>query len=87
MATITIRLSKSDKELFTNVSKEKNKTLSDWARESLLEKIEQEYDEKIINEYLLNKDQMKFYSNDEVKKSWVYEGYLFRKITKILEKT
>ena len=48
--------------------KEKNKTLSDWARESLLEKIEQEYDEKIVNEYLLNKDQMKFYSNDEVKK-------------------
>ena len=40
MATITIRLSESDKELFTNVSKEKNKTLSDWARESLLEKIE-----------------------------------------------
>ena len=68
MATITIRLSKSDKELFINVSKEKNKTLSDWARESLLEKIEQEYDEKIINEYLLNKDKMKFYSNDEVKK-------------------
>ena len=68
MATITSRLSESDKELFTNVSKEKNKTLSDWARESLLEKIEQEYDEKIINEYLLNKDQMKFYSNDEVKK-------------------
>lgn len=68
MATITIRLSKSDKELFINVSKEKNKTLSDWARESLLEKIEQEYDEKIINEYLLNKGQMKFYSNDEVKK-------------------
>ena len=68
MATIPIRLSESDKELFTNVSKEKNKTLSDWARESLLEKIEQEYDEKIINEYLLNKDQMKFYSNDEVKK-------------------
>ena len=68
MVTITIRLSESDKELFTNVSKEKNKTLSDWARESLLEKIEQEYDEKIINEYLLNKDQMKFYSNDEVKK-------------------
>ena len=48
--------------------KEKNKTLSDWERESLLEKIEQEYDEKIVNEYLLNKDQMKFYSDDEVKK-------------------
>lgn len=87
MATITIRLSESDKELFTNVSKEKNKTLSDWARESLLEKIEQEYDEKIVNEYLLNKDNMKFYSDDEVKKSWVYESCLFRKIIKILKKT
>ncbi|WP_297809830.1 type II toxin-antitoxin system RelB family antitoxin [uncultured Finegoldia sp.] len=68
MATIAIRLSESDKELFTNVSKEKNKTLSDWARESLLEKIEQEYDEKIVDEYLLNKGKMKFYSDDEVKK-------------------
>ena len=87
MATITIRLSESDKELFTNVSKEKNKTLSDWARESLLEKIEQEYDEKIINEYLLNKDQMKFYSNDEVKKELGIWSFSFRKIIKILEKT
>ncbi|MFR6141842.1 MAG: type II toxin-antitoxin system RelB family antitoxin [Finegoldia sp.] len=67
MATITIRLSESDKELFTNVSKEKNKTLSDWARESLLEKIEEEYDEKIIKDYLLNKDSMKFYTSEEVK--------------------
>ncbi|MDU5588211.1 MAG: DUF6290 family protein [Finegoldia magna] len=33
-----------------------------------MEKIEQEYDEKIVNEYLLNKDKMKFYSDDEVKK-------------------
>ena len=33
-----------------------------------LEKIEQEYDEKIVNEYHLNKDKMKFYSDDEVKK-------------------
>ena len=79
MVTITIRLSESDKELFTNVSKEKNKTLSDWARESLLEKIEQEYDEKIINEYLLNKDQMKFYSNDEVKKELGIWGLFIQK--------
>ena len=79
MATITIRLSESDKELFINVSKEKNKTLSDGARESLLEKIEQEYDEKIINEYLLNKDQMKFYSNDEVKKELGIWGLFIQK--------
>ena len=79
MATITIRLSESDKKLFINVSKEKNKTLSDWARESLLEKIEQEYDEKIINEYLLNKDKMKFYSNDEVKKELGIWGLFIQK--------
>ena len=79
MATITIRLSESDKELFTNVSKEKNKTLSDWARESLLEKIEQEYDEKIVNEYLLNKDQMKFYSDDEVKEELGIWGLFIQK--------
>ena len=58
----TLRIYSNSKE------KEKNKTLSDEARESLLEKIEQEYDEKIIKEYLLNKDKMKFYSDDEVKK-------------------
>ena len=79
MATIAIRLSESDKELFTNVSKEKNKTLSDWARESLLEKIEQEYDEKIVDEYLLNKGKMKFYSDDEVKKELGIWGLFIQK--------
>lgn len=68
MPTLTIRLSEEDKELFINVSKEKNKTLSDWARESLLEKIEEEYDEKIINGYLLDKSNMKFYTSEEIKK-------------------
>ncbi|MSB16560.1 type II toxin-antitoxin system RelB family antitoxin [Finegoldia magna] len=68
MPTLTIRLSEEDKELFTNVAREKNKTLSDWARESLLEKIEEEYDEKIINDYLLDKSNMKFYTTEEIKK-------------------
>lgn len=68
MATITIRLSESDIELFTKVSKEKNMSLSDWIRESLLEKIEQEYGEKIVQDYLMNKENMRFYNDDEVKK-------------------
>ena len=68
MATLTIRLSEEDKELFKNVSKEKNKVLSDWARETLLKSIEEEYDKKIIDDYLLNKDSMKFYTSEEVKK-------------------
>lgn len=68
MTTITIRLSESDKELFTNVSKEKNMSLSNWIRESLLEKIEQEYGEKIVQYYLMNKENVRFYNDDEVKK-------------------
>ena len=68
MTTLTIRLSEEDKELFKSVSREKNKVLSDWARDTLLASIEEEYDQKIINDYLLNKKDMKFYTSDEVKK-------------------
>lgn len=68
MTTLTIRLSEEDKELFKSVSKDKNMVLSDWARETLLASIEDEYDKKLIEEYLLNKKDMKFYSSDEVKK-------------------
>lgn len=68
MTTLTIRLSKEDKELFKSVSEDKKKVLSDWVRETLLDSIEEEYDKKIIDDYLLNKDQMKFYTTDEIKK-------------------
>ena len=68
MTTLTIRLSEEDKELFKSVSKDKNMVLSDWARETLLSSIEEEYDKKLIEEYLLNKENMKFYTSDEVKK-------------------
>ena len=67
MTTLTIRLSEEDKKLFKEVSKDKRKSLSDWARETLIEKIEEDYDKELIKDYLLNKDKMKFYSSDEVK--------------------
>ncbi|MGX7349197.1 type II toxin-antitoxin system RelB family antitoxin [Dolosicoccus paucivorans] len=68
MTTLTIRLSEKDKKLFQSVSQEKNKTLSDWARETLLKTIEEEYDEQLVKEYLLNKNKMNFYTSDEVEK-------------------
>lgn len=68
MTTLTIRLSEEDKELFKSVSKDKNMVLSDWARETLLASIEEEYDKELIEEYLLNKKDKKFYTSDEVKK-------------------
>lgn len=42
--------------------------LSDWARETLLASIEEEYNKELIEEYLFNKKDMKFYTSDEVKK-------------------
>ncbi|WP_311482487.1 type II toxin-antitoxin system RelB family antitoxin [uncultured Anaerococcus sp.] len=68
MTTITIRLNKDDKELFKRVADEKSQSLSDWARETLLRNIEEEYDEKLIEDYLINKENMKFYTSNEVKK-------------------
>lgn len=67
MTTLTIRLSEEDKKLFKEVSRDKRKSLSDWARETLIEKIEDDYDMELIKDYLVNKDKMKFYSSDEVK--------------------
>lgn len=67
MTTLTIRLSEEDKKLFKEVSKDKRKSLSDWARETLIEKIEEDYNNELIKDYLLNKDKIKFYSSDEVK--------------------
>lgn len=68
MTTLTIRLNSDDKELFKRVAEEKSQSLSDWARETLLKNIEEEYDEKLVRQYLLNKDKMKFYTSDELKK-------------------
>ena len=68
MTTLTIRLNSDDKELFKRVAEENSKSLSDWARETLLRNIEEEYDEKLIEDYLLNKDNMNFFTSDEVKK-------------------
>ncbi|MDD7463943.1 MAG: DUF6290 family protein [Anaerococcus sp.] len=68
MTTVTIRLSEEDKELFKKISEEKEKSLSDWARETLLQAIEEEYSEEVVRDYLLNKDKMNFYTSDQVKK-------------------
>lgn len=52
MTTLTIRLEESDKRLFQEMAKAQGKNLSDWARESLIEKIEDEYDRTVYEAYL-----------------------------------
>ena len=67
--TISVRLSKEDSELIKAYAKMNNISLSDLIRNTLLEKIEDEYDlksyEKAIKEYNRNP---KTYTLDEVKK-------------------
>lgn len=67
MQTISLRVEKKDKELFQKISKQENLTLSNWIRETLMNAIEDKYDIELANEYLENKDKMKFYTQDEVK--------------------
>lgn len=70
MSTITIRLNEEDKELFKRVSERKNMTLSDWARDTLIESIEDEYDLEIVKEYeeAASKGLVTYYTADEVEK-------------------
>lgn len=67
MQTISLRVEGKDKELFQKISKQENLTLSNWIRETLMNAIEDKYDIELANEYLENKDKMKFYTQDEVK--------------------
>lgn len=68
MTTITIRLSEEDKELFKKISENKKMTLSDWARDTLIESIEDEYDLKLIKEYedAVSKGLVKYFTAKEV---------------------
>ncbi|VFB17192.1 Uncharacterised protein [Urinicoccus massiliensis] len=70
MTTITIRLNEKDKKLFKKISDEKNKSLSDWARDILINSIEDEYDLELIKEYekAAAKGLVKYYTADEVEK-------------------
>ena len=67
--TISIRLSESDSALIRKYAEMNKITISDLVRQTLLERIEEEYDiaeyEEAMKEYL---DNPKTYSLDEVEK-------------------
>lgn len=67
MNTLKIKFSDEEIKILESLAKERNLSLSDWAREILIERIEEDYDNILIKDYLLNKEKMKFYSSDQVK--------------------
>lgn len=68
MAVITVRVDNEDNDLIKEYAKVKHMTVSELVRESVIQKIEDEIDIEAYNEYLLNKEDTKFYSLEEVEK-------------------
>ncbi len=65
---ISLRCSIEEEQLIKQFASSINKSVSEFLREAALQKIEEEHDLKIIQEYLAKKSTMKFYTADEVEK-------------------
>lgn len=71
---ISIRCSSEDENLIKKFAAIKKQSVSEFLRQAALEKIEDEYDLKLVKDYLEKKEKMSFYSADEVEKElgiWV----------------
>ncbi|MBP8763405.1 MAG: RHH-type transcriptional regulator, rel operon repressor / antitoxin RelB [Peptostreptococcaceae bacterium] len=65
---ISIRCSSEDENLIKKFAAIKKQSVSEFLRQAALEKIEDEYDLKLVKDYLDKKEKMSFYSADEVEK-------------------
>ncbi len=70
MTNISIHLTESEYNLVRQHIKNKGLNISQYIKAMLLEEIEDHYDVSIINEYLQEKDSMKFLTFEEATKEW-----------------
>ena len=70
MTDISIRLTEREYNLVRQHIENKGLTISQYIKAMLLEEIEDEYDVSIINEYIQEKDSMKFLTLEESSKEW-----------------
>ena len=70
MPTISIHLTESEYKLVRQHIKCKGLSISEYIKAMLLEEIEDEYDVSIVNEYIQEKDSMKFLTLEESSKEW-----------------
>ena len=71
---LSIRCSSEDENLIKKFAAIKKQSVSEFLRQAALEKIEDEYDLKLVKDYLDKKEKMSFYSANEVEKElgiWV----------------
>lgn len=69
MAMLNLRLPNEAKEIIEKEAEFEGKTISDYIRELIYEKIEDLEDERFIKEYEKNKDKAEFVSHEEVLES------------------
>ena len=65
---LSIICSSEDENLIKKFAAIKKQSVSEFLRQAALEKIEDEYDLKLVKDYLDKKEKMSFYSADEVEK-------------------
>ena len=65
---ISVRCNPEDEKLIKQYAEANNKTVSEFIREAALDKIEEEYDLKIVREYMAFKDKIKYFTSAEVDK-------------------
>ena len=70
MPTISIHFTESEYNLVRQHIESKGLTISQYIKTMLLERIEDEYDISIVNEYLQEKDSMEFLTFEEAAKEW-----------------
>lgn len=70
MTNISIHLTESEYKLVRQHIENKGLNISQYIKAMLLEEIEDHYDVSIINEYLQEKDSMKFLTFEEATKEW-----------------
>ena len=70
MPTISIRFSESEYKLLRQHIENKGLTISQYIKAMLLEKIEDDHDVSIVNEYIQENGSMKFLPFEEAIKEW-----------------
>ncbi len=65
---VSVRFNPEDEKIIRNYANSKNMKISEFIREASLEKIEEELDLKIVNEYLNKKESIEHYDANEVEK-------------------
>lgn len=67
MAHITLRVSEEEKQWIESYAQVNGVSLSNALRQAIFEKMEDEYDLKMVAEFEKEKDFMHFYSHEEMK--------------------